>query len=130
MLGFALCLFLLYSLVPTFLELAGATPLNLSLLTSDFYGLLIGIFIFGFEVNFLYALAFVVVIGGVVIFETFPYAPNPNEHQLLLNSDEEEGGNANDAFNGMLSAEDNEVHNSDIKSSGSSTSSGVQIADI
>ena len=50
LLGFAGCLFVMYSVVPMFLRKAGATAMNLSLLTSDFYGLLFGIFLFGFEV--------------------------------------------------------------------------------
>jgi solute carrier family 35, member F1/2 len=49
--GFALCLFCVYSLVPVFLAAAGATPLNLSLLSSDFYGLLFGVVLFGMEVG-------------------------------------------------------------------------------
>ena len=49
--GFALCLFCVYSLVPVFLAVAGATPLNLSLLSSDFYALLFGIILFDFEVS-------------------------------------------------------------------------------
>ena len=67
--GFALCLFFLYSLFPVFLQAAGATPLNLSLLSSDFYALLFGIVLFGFEIHALYVVAFVMVVGGVALYE-------------------------------------------------------------
>jgi len=52
MLLFAACLFSMYSIVPYYLRKAGATAMNLSLLTSDFYGLLFGIVLFGFQVPF------------------------------------------------------------------------------
>ncbi|RRT34883.1 hypothetical protein B296_00052996, partial [Ensete ventricosum] len=43
-LGFALAMFLFYSTVPIILKICGATLLNLSLLTSDMWAVLIRIF--------------------------------------------------------------------------------------
>jgi solute carrier family 35 protein F1/2 len=44
--GFTLCLFLLYSLVPTLIQMESATLFNLSILTSDFFAILASIFLF------------------------------------------------------------------------------------
>ena len=48
---FALALFLLYSLVPLMLRWSSATIFNLSLLTSDVYSLLFGLFLFHYTVG-------------------------------------------------------------------------------
>ncbi|RKP12747.1 solute carrier family 35 member SLC35F1/F2/F6, partial [Piptocephalis cylindrospora] len=67
-LGFDLALFLFYSLTPVLFRLAGATFFNLSLLTSDIYGLLFGMLIFGEKYNRWYPAAYVGIVAGVVIF--------------------------------------------------------------
>lgn len=50
--GFAICLFLLYNLMPIAMQFSSATVVNLSLLTADFYSLLCGIFLFHYKVSF------------------------------------------------------------------------------
>lgn len=50
--GFAICLFLLYNLMPIAMQFSSATVVNLSLLTADFYSLLCGIFLFRYKVSF------------------------------------------------------------------------------
>ena len=50
--GFGFTLFLFYSLTPWVIRMSSAVVFNLSLLTSDFYSLLFGIFLFNFEVRF------------------------------------------------------------------------------
>lgn len=51
MVGFSICLFLLYNLMPLAMKLSSATVVNLSLLTADFYSLLCGLFLFHYEVS-------------------------------------------------------------------------------
>ena len=51
LLGFAVCLFLLYSLMPVVIGMTSATALNLNLLTADFYAILAGLFIFYYSVS-------------------------------------------------------------------------------
>lgn len=49
--GFDIALFIMYSVSPILFRLSSATFFNLSLLTSDFYGLVFGIFLFGAQVK-------------------------------------------------------------------------------
>jgi len=82
--GYTLSLFILYSLAPILFRLSSAMFYNLSLLTSgtfpplktvidlDFWGLIIGIRLFGFYVYKLYPVAFVMTIVGISLyFEIF-----------------------------------------------------------
>jgi len=41
---------------------------NMSLLTSDAYAILFGVFLFGKKLNYLYFIAFVVIIGGILMY--------------------------------------------------------------
>ena len=50
-LGFDMALFIMYSVSPLLFRLSSATFFNLSLLTSDFYGLIFGIFLFNAKVR-------------------------------------------------------------------------------
>ncbi|KAI8371490.1 solute carrier family 35 member SLC35F1/F2/F6 [Radiomyces spectabilis] len=70
------CMFVLYSLAPVMFRLGSAVLYNLSLLTSDFYGLIFGLGLFGYKVTFLYPIAYVVIIIGIAIYHIFP-APEP-----------------------------------------------------
>lgn len=80
-LGFATCLFLMYSLTPHMMVLSNATLLNLSLLTSDVFAVLAGVFMFGSTVrvqnctcyddsqpSLLYFIAFLIIISGIVLY--------------------------------------------------------------
>lgn len=49
--GFDIALFMMYSVSPVLFRLSSATFFNLSLLTSDFYGLIFGIFLFNSKVT-------------------------------------------------------------------------------
>ncbi|KAI8868766.1 DUF914-domain-containing protein, partial [Ramicandelaber brevisporus] len=64
-------LFILYSIAPQIFRLASATFFNLSLLTSDFYGLVVGIAVFGYYMYWLYPVAFVLVVAGMIIYNWF-----------------------------------------------------------
>lgn len=66
--GFALAMFLFYSLVPVLLKINGSTMLNLSLLTSDMWTVVIRIFAYHQKVDWLYYIAFAAVAVGLVIY--------------------------------------------------------------
>ncbi|KAL5009498.1 hypothetical protein ScPMuIL_011803 [Solemya velum] len=68
LLGFAICLFLLYSLMPVVIEQSSALAVNLSILSADFYTLLFGIFFFKYQFHYLYFLSFGVIILGLCIY--------------------------------------------------------------
>ncbi|KAI5856410.1 solute carrier family 35 member SLC35F1/F2/F6 [Tricharina praecox] len=69
--GFTLIMFIFYSTVPILLRLASAAFFNISLLTSNFYGVAIGIRVFGYVLDKYYPLAFVMIIVGLVIYFMF-----------------------------------------------------------
>ncbi|KAE9618604.1 hypothetical protein Lal_00047674 [Lupinus albus] len=66
--GFSLALFMFYSLVPVLLKIHGSTMLNLSLLTSDMWSVLIRIFAYHEKVDWMYYVAFAVVVVGLIIY--------------------------------------------------------------
>ncbi|KAI0028671.1 DUF914-domain-containing protein [Vararia minispora EC-137] len=61
-------MFILYTVAPLLYRSASSTYYNISLLTSDFYGLLFGLFLFHYSPYWLYFPAFAVVILGLVIY--------------------------------------------------------------
>uniref|UniRef100_UPI00358E9E16 solute carrier family 35 member F2-like isoform X1 n=2 Tax=Myxine glutinosa TaxID=7769 RepID=UPI00358E9E16 len=70
--AFALCMFILYSLMPIALRLSGATAVNLSILTADLYSLLLGLFIFHYEFSWLYLLSFGTIVLGLLLYFSIP----------------------------------------------------------
>ncbi|GMP78332.1 hypothetical protein CsSME_00034284 [Camellia sinensis var. sinensis] len=66
--GFAVAMFLFYSGVPLLLKICGSTMLNLSLLTSDMWTVLIRIFAYHEKVDWMYFVAFAAVVVGLVIY--------------------------------------------------------------
>ncbi|KAL7177010.1 hypothetical protein ACSBR2_030360 [Camellia fascicularis] len=66
--GFAVAMFLFYSGVPLLLKICGSTMLNLSLLTSDMWTVLIRIFAYHEKVDWMYFVAFAAVAVGLVIY--------------------------------------------------------------
>ncbi|XP_074602952.1 solute carrier family 35 member F2-like [Brevipalpus obovatus] len=70
--GFAACLLLLYITMPLVLQVSSATSVNLSVLSADFYALVIGLFLFNFKFSWLYFLSFGLIIFGVTIFNLVP----------------------------------------------------------
>lgn len=66
--GFAAAMFLFYSGVPILLKMSGATMLNLSLLTSDMWSVLIRIFAYHEKVDWMYFIAFAAVAVGLVVY--------------------------------------------------------------
>ena len=66
--GYTLCLTLFYSLAPLVFRLASAAFFNISLLTGNFWGVVIGIKVFGLTIYFLYPIAFVMIMVGLVVY--------------------------------------------------------------
>ncbi|KAK1435264.1 hypothetical protein QVD17_01025 [Tagetes erecta] len=69
--GYAAAMFLFYSGVPFLLKINGSTMLNLSLLTSDMWSVLIRIFVYYEKVDWMYYVAFAAVAVGLVIYSMF-----------------------------------------------------------
>ncbi|KAG0362394.1 hypothetical protein BC939DRAFT_474463 [Gamsiella multidivaricata] len=80
--GFDIAMFMMYSVSPLLFRLSSATFFNLSLLTSDFYGLLFGLFLFNATINKLYPIAYVLIILGIIIYNIYP-APEPKFRKRL-----------------------------------------------
>ncbi|KND89216.1 putative solute carrier family 35 member [Tolypocladium ophioglossoides CBS 100239] len=66
--GYTLCLALFYTLAPLILRMGSAAFFDISLLTANFWGVIIGVRVFGYTVHFLYPIAFVCIIVGLVIY--------------------------------------------------------------
>lgn len=66
--GFAVAMFLFYSFVPILLKRTGATMLNLALLTSDMWAVLIRIFVYHQKVDWIYFVAFAAVAVGLLVY--------------------------------------------------------------
>ncbi|KAG0087011.1 hypothetical protein BGZ92_007671 [Podila epicladia] len=86
--GFDIAMFILYSVSPILFRLSSATFFNLSLLTSDFYGLIFGIFLFDAKVNYLYAIAYVLICGGILVYNIRP-TPEPHFKRIFASKDED-----------------------------------------
>ncbi|KAI2611849.1 DUF914-domain-containing protein [Hypoxylon sp. NC1633] len=66
--GYTLVLALFYTVVPFILRISSAAFYNISLLTANFWGTIIGIHVFGFAIHFLYPIAFVLIIVGLTVY--------------------------------------------------------------
>lgn len=77
MLGFAVCLFLIYTMVPVALEREGATFLNLNLLTSDVFAIVAGVYLFGYKFTVLYIVAAVLIVAGLIVYNIRWSIPEP-----------------------------------------------------
>ncbi|KAF9337730.1 hypothetical protein BG006_003089 [Podila minutissima] len=86
--GFDIAMFILYSVSPILFRLSSATFFNLSLLTSDFYGLIFGILLFDAKVNYLYAIAYVLICGGILVYNIRP-TPEPHFKRIFASKDED-----------------------------------------
>lgn len=63
-------LFTLYSLTPFMLRRSSAALFNLSLLTSDFYGAVFGVFLFSLQFTALYSIAFALIVVGMIVYNS------------------------------------------------------------
>ncbi|RPD64389.1 DUF914-domain-containing protein [Lentinus tigrinus ALCF2SS1-7] len=66
--AYTAAMFILYTVAPILYRMASSAYYNLSLLSSDFYGLLFGLFLFHYTVYWLYFIAFAVVLLGLIIY--------------------------------------------------------------
>jgi solute carrier family 35, member F1/2 len=66
--GYTLCLTIFYSLAPLILRMASAAFFDISLLTANFWGTAIGVSVFGYIIYYLYPIAFVMIILGLVVY--------------------------------------------------------------
>ncbi|OQV15845.1 Solute carrier family 35 member F1 [Hypsibius exemplaris] len=65
---FAVFLFGLYSLVPFLMRRAGASIFNLSILSADFYALVIGMTLFNYQFHYFYFIGFILVVAGLITY--------------------------------------------------------------
>jgi len=61
-------MFILYSVAPLLYRSASSAYFNLSLLSSDFYGLLFGLFLFHYRPYWLYFVSYSIVIIGLIVY--------------------------------------------------------------
>lgn len=66
--AYTAAMFILYTVAPLLYRMASSAYYNLSLLSSDFYGLLFGLFLFHYKPFWLYFVAFAVVLLGLVVY--------------------------------------------------------------
>ncbi|KAL9101656.1 MAG: hypothetical protein Q9163_003112 [Psora crenata] len=66
--GYTLCLTIFYSGAPLMFRLASAAFFNISLLTGNFWGVVIGVKVFHLSIHWMYPIAFVCIIGGLTVY--------------------------------------------------------------
>jgi solute carrier family 35, member F1/2 len=66
--GFTLCLFVFYTLAPVLLRMASAAFFNISLLTGNFWGVIIGLRVFKLHVHWMYPIAFTLIMLGHFVY--------------------------------------------------------------
>ncbi|XP_011084167.1 solute carrier family 35 member F1 isoform X1 [Sesamum indicum] len=88
--GFSVAMFLFYSGVPILLKISGSTMLNLSLLTSDMWAVLIRIFAYHEKVDWMYFVAFAAVAVGLIV-----YSGGDKTEQNTAEVADEEAGTGN-----------------------------------
>lgn len=84
--GFSVAMFLFYSFVPILLKISGSTMLNLSLLTSDMWAVVIRIFAYHEKVDWMYFVAFAAVAVGLIVYS----GGNKEEDQHHADAGEED----------------------------------------
>ncbi|KAG9306753.1 hypothetical protein G9A89_005653 [Geosiphon pyriformis] len=70
--AYSIAMFLLYSTTPQFLRFSSATFFNLSLLTSDVYGLFFGLYLYNYKMNSLYPISYACTMIGCTIYYIYP----------------------------------------------------------
>ncbi|GAV66094.1 DUF914 domain-containing protein [Cephalotus follicularis] len=97
--GYTASSFLFYTITPFVLKFSGSAMFNLSMLTSDMWAVVIRIFFYQQQVDWLYYLAFATVVIGIVIYSITQKDPvhvtsvedeNHNVEYQVLNSGSEE----------------------------------------
>lgn len=70
--GFGACLLLFYVITPQVMRLSSAVVFNLSLITSDFLTLIVGILFFRFTFSYLYIIGMLLTVVGVAVYSSKP----------------------------------------------------------
>ncbi|KAF8892085.1 solute carrier family 35 member SLC35F1/F2/F6 [Infundibulicybe gibba] len=78
--AYTAAMFILYTVAPLLYRMASSAYYNLSLLSSDFYGLLFGLFLYHYRPFWLYFVSFAVVIAGLI---TYFWCSTPEEQGVL-----------------------------------------------
>jgi len=68
LIAYTAAMFILYTVSPLLYRSASSVYYNLSLLSSDFFGLLFGLFLFHYSPYWLYFIAFAIVIVGLIVY--------------------------------------------------------------
>lgn len=89
--GFTLTMLLIYTTAPILFRMSSAAFYNLSLLTSDFWSLLVGIEAFGYYVYWLYPVGFVFTVLGVICYCAAPMTKFGESFKPWLGEDQEKG---------------------------------------
>lgn len=89
--GYTLSLLILYLLAPIMFRMSSGAFYNLSLLTSDFWALLIGTQVFDYHVFWLYPVGFVCTIIGVVVYFLVQGNPLGESVKPWLGDNQEKG---------------------------------------
>jgi solute carrier family 35 protein F1/2 len=66
--AYTVAMYILYTVAPILYRMASSTYFNLSILSSDFYGLCFGMVLYGLKPFWLYFLAFVITLSGLVVY--------------------------------------------------------------
>ena len=66
--GYTLALSLFYTLGPVIFRMGSAAFFNISLLTTNFWGVIVGVEVFQYSIHFMYPIAFVCIIVGQIIY--------------------------------------------------------------
>ncbi|KAK9469281.1 hypothetical protein V1512DRAFT_231564 [Lipomyces arxii] len=89
--GYTLAMLVLYCTAPILFRMSSAAFYNLSLLTSDFWGLLIGIKVFGYYVYWLYPVGFVFTIAGMIVYNVIVRSIKGEAFKPWLGKNQESG---------------------------------------
>jgi len=68
LIAYSAAMFFLYTVAPILYRMASSTYYNLSILSSDFFGLLFGLFLYHYRPYFLYFVSFPVTIFGLIVY--------------------------------------------------------------
>ncbi|KYQ93305.1 putative transmembrane protein [Tieghemostelium lacteum] len=109
--GFAVCLFIMYSFAPWMMEVAGATMMNLSLLSSDIFGIIAAKFLFGRKLSWLYFLSFVIIMTGLIIYNISQPHAKSSEIKNLIDQDEEKLNSSTSSITPTGSRDEEEPYN-------------------
>ncbi|KAK6146289.1 hypothetical protein DH2020_020158 [Rehmannia glutinosa] len=116
--GFSVAMFLFYSGVPVLLKISGSTMLNLSLLTSDMWAVLIRIFAYHEKVDWMYFVAFAAVAVGLIVYSG---GDKKDQNTAEVADEEIEHSKRFDEEAGLGQPDQKEAKKQDVGSSSSST---------